>query len=216
MKLYYVMDPMCSWCWAFRPNLQAALKKHPNLEVIWVMGGLAPDSDVPMPKEMQKQIQGYWHTIEERTGTTFNHDFWRTQQPKRSTFIACRAIIAAHFLRGDDGVFPLGGSKGTAPALVDAIQEAYYQHAQNPSDEQVLIALAEQEGFEQEPFAELLNSDETKAVLEHHLALRQQWGISGFPSIVFEAKGTLYPLSQGYMDMKKTIELVDAAISELG
>lgn len=216
LKLYYVMDPMCSWCWAFRPSLEAVLNKYPDLSVTWVMGGLAPDSDVPMPQEMQDKIQGIWQTIEQQTGTRFNYDFWRTQAPRRSTFIACRALLAAHFLSGEEGVFPISGPQGQAPALANAIQEAYYQKALNPSDPDVLIDLAEQAGFDREEFTELLNSEETQAVLEHHLSLRQQWAVSSFPTLLVEAKGTLYPLIQGYLDKDKTLEFIDAAVAEFG
>ena len=43
--LYYVADPMCSWCFGFAPELaaiRAGLPAHIRLE--YVMGGLARDS----------------------------------------------------------------------------------------------------------------------------------------------------------------------------
>ena len=46
MKLYYIHDPMCSWCWAFRPTLTKVLAELPaHIEVQYLVGGLAPDSD---------------------------------------------------------------------------------------------------------------------------------------------------------------------------
>ena len=59
--LYYVHDPMCSWCYAFKSTLDE-LKKHlsSNIKLVYVVGGLAPHSDEIMPKDMQEKIQSIW------------------------------------------------------------------------------------------------------------------------------------------------------------
>lgn len=96
MKLYYVMDPMCSWCYAFRPVFQALLNKLPlNITIEYVMGGLAADSTEPMPQETREYVQSQWRLIEEQTSVNLNWDFWKNCQPRRSTYPACRAVIAA-------------------------------------------------------------------------------------------------------------------------
>ncbi len=48
MRLLYVMDPMCGWCYGFQPELEIFLEKHSLAEVDWIMGGLAPDTHQPM------------------------------------------------------------------------------------------------------------------------------------------------------------------------
>ena len=96
-KLYYIYDPMCSWCWGYRPVwdlLQQHLPK--SIAVEYVVGGLAADSDSAMPIAQQQMIQNHWRTIEQKLGTRFNHDFWRVNTPRRSTYNACRAAIAAN------------------------------------------------------------------------------------------------------------------------
>ena len=63
--LFYVHDPMCSWCWAFKPaltELHAPLPESVRLQR--VLGGLAPDSDVPMPLQMQQVMQQTWQQIQ--------------------------------------------------------------------------------------------------------------------------------------------------------
>ena len=75
--LYHVHDPMCSWCWAFVPVWEQIKQQLPdNIEVRYLLGGLAPDSNEPMPSAMRSAISGYWKTIEQRVpGTRFNFDF---------------------------------------------------------------------------------------------------------------------------------------------
>ena len=47
--VYLIVDPMCSWCWGFRPvwdEFQASLPDE--VVVVDLMGGLAPDTEQPM------------------------------------------------------------------------------------------------------------------------------------------------------------------------
>ncbi|HSG65339.1 MAG TPA: DsbA family protein, partial [Gammaproteobacteria bacterium] len=86
--LHYIHDPMCSWCYAFAPvweRIQAALPA--NVRVEYVLGGLAPDTDEPMPAPMRDHIQQTWNRIRAAVpGTVFNFDFWTRGTPRRATY----------------------------------------------------------------------------------------------------------------------------------
>lgn len=79
-RLYYFLDPMCSWCWAFRPALQKVEAQLPeNVELIRMLGGLAADTDDPMPEAMCKKLQEIWRTIQLKVpGTEFNFRYWKS------------------------------------------------------------------------------------------------------------------------------------------
>ena len=131
-KLYYVADPMCSWCWGFAPVL-ATLRTvlPPTLKVHYIMGGLAPDSNEPMPATVRSYVRNAWRQVEKQTGASFNWDYWEKCRPRRSTYPACRAVLAA-------------AQQGAGEAMFNAIQQAYYLAAQNPSDLETLYHLAAQ------------------------------------------------------------------------
>ena len=94
--LYYIHDPMCSWCWGFSPTWQQIRTQLPaELPVVYLLGGLAPDTDAPMPLEMQAKLQQAWHTISQRLGTRFNFDFWTLCGGPRSQNDRGRAYYAA-------------------------------------------------------------------------------------------------------------------------
>ncbi len=130
--LYYFHDPMCSWCWAFRPLWNEIVTGLPeNVIAQRILGGLAPDTDQPMPLEMQTKLKGIWQKIQQVVpGTEFNFDFWEKCSPRRSTYQACRAVIAA---RNQD--------PANEEAMILAIQHAYYLEAKNPADLSTLIEL---------------------------------------------------------------------------
>ena len=55
--LYYIHDPMCSWCWGFVLTWKAIQDGLPsNVMVDYVAGGLAPDDDQPMPQQQRIAI----------------------------------------------------------------------------------------------------------------------------------------------------------------
>ena len=155
--LVYIHDPMCSWCWGFSRRYQQLTEVLPeSIKVTRLLGGLAPDSSEPMPKEMQQYLQKTWKTIEVTIpGTRFNHDFWTLCQPRRSTWPACRAVIAA---RQQGPEYDL--------AMTIAIQQGYYLKAMNPSDDSTLIGFAEELGLDTESFSSRLNAEATRQQLE--------------------------------------------------
>ena len=62
--LYYVYDPMCSWCYAFRPIWQQVQQQLPeSVQIQTVLGGLAPDTHELMPLATQQMVQANWHKL---------------------------------------------------------------------------------------------------------------------------------------------------------
>lgn len=190
--LYYVTDPMCSWCWGFHPVISALHDElPPEIKIRYVMGGLAKDSDSPMPEEVVGYVQEAWRAVEQRTGAKFNWEFWNRCQPRRSTYPACRAVLAASSLRS-----------GAGRLLFEAIQKAYYLEARNPSDSETLIALAEEitPPIERKAFKTAFQSKKTQEALANDLLLCQDLGASGFPGLILEENGTRRAISRGYAD----------------
>jgi putative protein-disulfide isomerase len=172
-RLYYFLDPMCSWCWAFRPAMEVVKKNLPSgMTLVHVLGGLAPDTEEPMPEAMREKLKDIWRTIQVKVpGTEFNFRYWEVCTPRRSTYRACRAVIAAG---------------GQGPAMIEAIQRAYYLEARNPSDQSTLIDLARELGIDAETFAHDLDHPDTQAELERQIALTQAYGVKGFPTLLLE------------------------------
>ena len=195
--LYYVHDPMCSWCYAFKSTLDE-LKKHlsSNVKLVYVVGGLAPHSDEIMPKDMQEKIQSIWYEIEKVTGTKFNHDFWTKYQARRSTYLACQATMLAR-------------DENKENEMIDAIQEAYYLKAQNPSDASILIELAKNIGMDEKKFEEDLKGQKIEEDLQNELNFRRSLYVKAFPSLILKYKKELYPINIKYNDHKSMLEQIN-------
>ncbi len=190
---------MCSWCWAFKPTwekIRAGLGDtvHQN-----VVGGLAPDSSEPMPADMQAMLQGNWQRIQQTVpGTEFNYDFWKTGKPRRSTYPSCRAVLCA-----------AAQNPEFEEPMITAIQHAYYLHAKNPSDKDVLIALAADIGCDVDQFAAQLDSAEIEEALQKEFMLVRQLGVRGFPSLVLLAGDELHGIQVDYNSAITSLDMIN-------
>jgi putative protein-disulfide isomerase len=199
--LVYVHDPMCSWCWGFRPTLQKLVVSLPErLEVIRILGGLAPDSDLPMAEEMKQNLQHAWQSVQATIpGTEFNFDFWENCQPRRSTYPACRAVIAASLQSIDYD-----------EKMTGAIQYAYYKEAKNPSDDSTLIELAQSIGVDAVVFERDLNSPATHNALAEQVDFSRQLGVQGFPSLLLITESSAVPIPVNYRDPGLMLQKIEA------
>ncbi len=184
--LWHVHDPMCSWCWGFKKTWETVKSRLPDSVIVKnLVGGLAPDSDVPMPEQTKQYLQNAWHNVARTTGATFNFDFWTQNIPRRSTYPACRAVIAASKQHAEE-------------AMIEAIQHAYYLQAKNPSDLETLVACAEQLGLDLEKFqSDIANADEE---FQNQIQKAQQLGTQGFPSLILETPSQMTQIAIHYTD----------------
>jgi putative protein-disulfide isomerase len=194
--LHYFHDPMCSWCWGYRPTwlqLRAALPA--NIVVRNVLGGLAPDNDQPMPTELQATIRSHWRRIASELGTEFNFDFWTQCKPRRSTYPACRAVLAA-------------SAQDREEDMIHAIQRAYYLRAMNPSDQDTLVGLANELNLDVAKFCADLDSVRIQETLLQHIALARGWRVPGFPSLVLLAGEKKFSITLDYQRHQTSLDSI--------
>ena len=192
---------MCSWCWAFKPTWQKILTSLPqNLTIEYLLGGLAPDNDNPMPPKTRKLVINNWRRVQDKVpATEFNYEFWRLNTPKRSTYIACRAVISARIQ-----------NPKFEKVMIGEIQYAYYLKALNPSEEIVLFDLAENIGLNVHVFKKDLNSLRVNNSLLKEIEFSRLMPISGFPSLVLSKNDTLTQIRINYINANFTINQIIA------
>ena len=207
--LIYVTDPMCSWCNAYAPVYQQiregflvgyADRMASNSSFV-VLGGLAPDSDEPMPEEQQRYIREIWQKIETTTGTRFNYDFWEQCVPRRSTWPACRAVMAAR-------------KQGLELEMLAVIQQAYYQQAKNPSDWPVLEACAK--SVPSMNIAQFIHEYEhifEDRELEREVDFIHRLGVQGFPTLIIKQEDSWNALPIDYRSAESALEAIGSLIS---
>jgi putative protein-disulfide isomerase len=199
--LIYVHDPMCSWCWGFEPTRKIIFETVADrMQIRRLVGGLASDSDQPMPESMRLMLRQTWQRIEHTIpGTRFNYAFWDECSPRRSTYPANRAVIAAR----EQG-------ESFDPIMTARIQRAYYLEAKNPSDNSVLVDLAADIGLDVEKFAESLESDSLQQKLLAEIESTRAMGINSFPSLAIHRDGILRHIGLSYTDPDAMLSQIEA------
>ncbi|MEZ9820362.1 DsbA family protein [Shewanella sp. 10N.286.45.A1] len=203
--LFYVYDPMCSWCWGYKPTwtfLEEQLKQQfPQLSIEYRLGGLAADTDEPMPEEMEEFLQQTWQQVSQQLGTEFNFDFWAKCQPRRATYPACRGVLLAR-------------DKGLEQQFYQAVQQAYYLEAKNPSDDDTLINIATELGMDSSAFACALNSENTQQCLQQEINQTRRLPIQGFPSLVMALNGDLILIELDYKNAQTSFKQIESLMQE--
>jgi putative protein-disulfide isomerase len=151
-----------------------------------------------MPEDMQRSIQSTWQKIQQEIpGTEFNYDFWTICQPRRSTYPACRAVIACRMQLPE-----------LEQKMLLAIQQAYYLQAKNPSDDDVLIRLAEGLGLNVPQFANDLNSSECHALFDYELGKSRAMYVSSFPSLILTDGTKEQPIQIDYTNKNYILQQI--------
>lgn len=198
--LFYIHDPMCSWCYAFSSNLTALHKNLPSsIHISYLLGGLAADTTKPMPIDLQKSIQQAWRQIESTIPSIqFNYDFWKLNTPFRSTYPACRAMLAAK---------KQGANFETK--ILHAIQKAYYQQAQNPSLQTTLQECAIETGLDPVKFKKDLSSTAIENELQDEIKLTRSMGVNSYPSLCLLHNEQQYLITVDYLNYQAMINEIN-------
>ncbi len=197
-KLFHIHDPMCSWCWGFKPTLEL-LKAQlpPEVTFVNIVGGLAADSQEPMSNEMKQYLQQTWKTIASQLGTTFNHNYWDENTPIRSTYPACRAVLVAKEYDKEQ-------------AMINAIQAGYYLHCKNPSLTEQLAEFANDIDITRSIFLDRLQSPEIEQALQQDINTSQQLQAQGFPSLRLVKNNQLHAITLDYKNAEAMLtEIVE-------
>lgn len=197
---------MCSWCYAFSQSWNALLKALPrNIEIVYLVGGLAPDTTEPMPLATQKMVQQAWQRIEQTVpGVHFNWDFWSRNTPIRSTYPACRAVLAAKKQRTEAEV-----------EMIRAIQTAYYQQAKNPSLAETLHACAHEIGLDVSTFIEDLKSPAIENELQQQIQQARSMDVHSYPSLRLVNNHTVFPIAIDYLNHQTMLDEVNSRLTNI-
>ena len=198
MRLIYVADPMCSWCYGFGPQLADLRKRLADMlgapvPVTLITGGLRPGQREPMAADKRDEILHHWHAVAARSGMPFD------QSPevamRREGFVydtepACRVVVLAreHWAEDDERVL----------TLFHAIQRAFYAEGRDTTQADVLREVVLANGVEPEHFDGVFDTDALRDRRKSSRVSSRRWGINGFPSLLAEQGGTLYQIGRGY------------------
>jgi putative protein-disulfide isomerase len=208
MKLIFVGDPMCSWCYGFGKELSALAARHPELPVEILVGGVrAGATDVLDESGKQFRLM-HWARVEESSGLPFNRKALAHENFVYNTEPICRAVVTARRLAPETDQLQ----------VFRALQRAFYVDGLDTTDGAVLAqaAVAELEGqgvaVDAATFQAAWSDSITIAATRAEFAQVRAMGIRSFPFLLLEASGQLIEISPGYAQVSQLERQLNEAL----
>lgn len=196
-EVIFVVDPMCSWCWGFAPELdklRASLAESVKFSLL--LGGLRSSGDQEWSEEFKTYLQQHWNSVAKMTHQPFNKILFERENFDYNTEPACRAVVTVRELKGDTFSF------------LHALQYAFYAEGRDITDSEVLTKIALTEGINQEEFLSFFNSKRAKELTIADQYKVRSMGANSFPSlVVIEPNGHLSTI-KGYKKAEELLQLI--------
>lgn len=188
MRLLYIADPMCSWCYGFAPELAKLLARLPEAQLDVVMGGLRPFNKQPATAQFREMLREHWRHVSTASGLPFSEAALDRPGFIYDTEPACRAVVTA---RNIDAARALGYMK--------AIQLAFYRDGRDVTRGDELAEIAGECGFERDTLRMHLDSEPMREQTLADFARAQSLGVAGFPTLGVVHGTQLYLVTSGYV-----------------
>lgn len=200
--LWYVADPMCSWCWGFAPVIEALRENYrEHLQVALLLGGLRPGTTDPVTPSFRAEILHHWQQVHARTGQPFRFEgalpdgfIYDTEPPSR-------AVLAAADLDG-----------GKTYPMFRAIQQAFYAEGMNVTQDENLVRLASGIGLAAAAFRDALAGEAVRQKTLASFQRTRQWGVRGFPTLILQNAQGLRVLTPGYTPYEEIAQRLNDAL----
>lgn len=210
MKLVYIGDPMCSWCYGFGKELAQLMVMHPALELEIVVGGLRAGG-TEMLDDAAKQFRlQHWARVEANSGLPFNREaFMALQGFVYDTEPVCRAVVTARHLAPQADLL----------AVFRALQHAFYAEGRDTTDGTVLAEVGAAElqrqgqTIDAAGFLAAWSEPATSAATHTDFARTRRLGVSSFPALLLETDEGLRELSPGYAHAAQLDRLLRQALA---
>jgi putative protein-disulfide isomerase len=213
VKLHYVYDPLCGWCYGASPLIQAAR----DVMVVQAHAGgmMTGERRMAVTPELRQFVLSHDQRIAQVTGQAFGDAYTdgllRDDGAVFDSAPPITAVLAAEQL----------GQRGLD--LLARLQTAHYMEGRRIAEPDVLRALAAEIGLDGPTFARAfseLDGAATQAHIQSSRALLAQLGASGFPTLALERNQRLVriDIAPYYGNLKawqaRLGELVAAAAAE--
>jgi len=200
MRLLYIADPLCSWCYGFGPELARLLERRPGTQLGLLMGGLRPFNTEPMSERFKEMLRGHWQHVHEASGLAFSQAVLDVPGFIYDTEPACRAVVAAR------GIFGAGAFN-----FMKAIQAAFYRDGIDVTRADALADLAAQSGYGHETFLERFESQAARDETREDFARAQSLGVNGFPTLALLHEEELFLVTSGFV----TTDVLEQRVEEI-
>jgi len=192
MEIIYVGDPMCSWCWGISPQLNALRQQGAKEGIPFrlVLGGLRPGGGEPWNDEFKGFLKHHWEEVNAASGQPFGYDLFDLESFNYDTEPSCRAVVTARTL-----------APGKELEFYEWVQHYFYVKSQDPNTVEFYQPICEKLDIDYSKFKALFLSEEMVKATSADFVLNRDWGVKGYPAVIFRYEDKLQMIANGYQDV---------------
>ncbi|WP_373991754.1 DsbA family protein [Duganella sp. BuS-21] len=205
MKLLYVGDPMCSWCYGFGKEMSELLAMHPELELEIIVGGVRAGATDVLDQAGKEFRLEHWVRVEANSGLPFN----REALMARENFVydtepICRAVVTARRLAPQADLL----------AVFRALQQAFYVDGLDTTDGRVLAGVVgAQLRLDVEAVLRVWEDSATVAETKADFARARSLGVRSFPALLLDTDKGIVEVSGGYAHVAQLEQNLQKALA---
>lgn len=197
VKVLYVYDALCGWCYGFSDVIQSFQEKHPDVEITVIAGGMITGDRIGPLIEVAPYIRSAYKDVEQATGVQFGQAFldelFGDADMLMTSVPSARALETLKALQPD----------GSQVAFASALQKMVYLEGKHPSDESALANVAADFGVNKDVFLEYYHSDDAAKAADANMLRSNQLGVTGFPTVFVVNASETTVISRGYMPIER-------------
>jgi putative protein-disulfide isomerase len=220
MKLIYIYDALCGWCYGFAPAMRDFYQNHKNdFETSDVVsGGMITGERIGTIGEVAPYIKTAYKDVENRTGVKFGETFLKDILEEGSAiFTSIPPSIALSVFKKEAQNNPqLAGEKNEKILhFAEDLQSLIYFDGIVPKDYSKYGELAEKYDLDKTDFVEKMNNPEYEKLAQQDFQLSQDFGVNGFPTVVIQKGEEFYLFARGFVDlaeMEKRFEAMKISV----
>ena len=202
-EIIYVGDPMCSWCYGISKHLLTLRDHYPQYNFKIVVGGLRPGGGEAWDDRMKDMLKHHWEEVNKRSGQPFGYKLFDRESFNYDTEPSCRAVVAARPYLGEREL-----------EFFEAVARHFYLDNEDPTELAFYKPLCEQFQIPFDEFAKAFQSEEVRYETQQEFMLNRQWGVRGYPTVVFSTGKELFQINPGYAEFEQMKEVIEKITAE--
>lgn len=207
--LHYFYDALCGWCFGMSPHIKELAEEWAGkVTVVPISGGMVTGARIGPATDMASYIRGAYKRVEEMAGVTFGKPFLDgTLSDANATFSSIKpgqALTAVKQLYPD-----------LALTFAREIQAAIYVKGLYPDEWDTYAKVAEDLNLDAAAILALAKTDEVGLATVQEFQRAQDWGITGFPSLVLQVGDQYYMVARGFAPAEEVGKRITRVFAEV-
>jgi putative protein-disulfide isomerase len=197
MKVIYVYDALCGWCYGFSPVMNQFHEKYKDrLAFEVVSGGMITGNRIGSIGEVASYISWAYKDVEKATAITFGDKFLNnTLKDGDAIFTSVPPAIALSVFKELDS--------NTNVQFASELQKAIYYYGIYPENLNAYGQIATKFGIDAKSFVLKMKDPLYSRLAQEDFKKSFKLKVTGFPTIFLENNGTHHKIGSGYLPFNR-------------